>query len=55
MKYLLKELQHAAEELRNESEIAIIEKYACKGKRFNIVLIRKTKFIQFSYKRQRNN
>jgi len=43
----LEQLQHIYSEIKDENEIAIIEKYGCNAKRYTVRIIRKIKFIDF--------
>jgi len=45
----LEQLQHIYNEIKDENEIAIIEKYGSNAKRYTVRIIRKIKFIDFLY------
>lgn len=47
VRYLLEQLQHTYSELKDENEIAIIQKYACYGKSYTIKLTREITSIDF--------
>ncbi|XP_018317170.1 uncharacterized protein, partial [Mycetomoellerius zeteki] len=46
---LLEQLQYIYNEIKDENEIAIIEKYGLNAKRYTIRIIRKIKFNDFLY------
>lgn len=43
----MEQLQNVCNELKDENEIAIIEKYGTKAKYFTIIIIRKTMVVEY--------